>query len=163
MIDSEDRALAENLEHLLVELSSRLQIAAKGLFDHDAMGLSPTRHHPRAPEMLDDGNEEVRRGGAIEEAVSVGPEVAVDALQFLLESKERGLVVEVAAHVTEALGKALPDGVHGLAGAGVLVDRCPHLLAELFVGQRPSCHTYNGEVAWVAGLGGQVVEGRRQL
>src|SRR5258708_10932020 len=135
VVDPEDRSLAERLEDLGVEFRGRGQVPAEGLFDDDAVALAAAGDHPRPAQVLDDGDEVVRRRGAVEEAVAGRAELLVDALQLPLESREGRLVVEVAADIAEPLGESLPDRVGGLSGARVGVDRGSHLAAELFVRQ----------------------------
>ena len=146
-----------------VELLRRVEVAAERLLDDDPVGLPTARHQPALAQVADDGDEVLRRGGAVEEPVAAGVALALDAVDLLLQGLERCRRVEVAADVADAVFEALPDVLVGLAGARVLVDRLAHLLAELLVRQRPPRHADDREVRRQEALEGEVVEGGHQL
>src|SRR5947209_2207996 len=64
VVDAEDLVLAEGLLNLLIEMSCRFEIIAKGLFKDDAAPLPVFLHgKPGASEQVYDVCEEYRAGG----------------------------------------------------------------------------------------------------
>jgi hypothetical protein len=74
-----------------------------------------------------------RRRREIEEPVARVPSRASFCRVCLAQLRERGLVVERAAHVREPLGEIAPERILGRAAARELVDRLVHLVAKLLV------------------------------
>ena len=107
MIDPEHRVLREHRLHNVVQLPGRVQVMPERLLDHHpppllTLGL----RQPVLGELPADLLEGLRRDRQVERVVTAGAAVLVEFSDRLTEPLKGGVVVELALHKTDALGRA---------------------------------------------------------
>ena len=132
VVDPEDLALLEHVEHLAVEFERLLQGGAEGLLDdhpHLRVGVGG---EAVLPESGDDQREEVGGGRQVEGAVERFSGLAVELGEHLLELGVDGLLVEFAGDVFDVLEEAPQHVLVGRAPREA-ADRLLALLAVVLV------------------------------
>ena len=111
---------------------------------------------------VDDGQEEIRRRGQVEDAVALGAPFGVDLAQPLIQPAVRLRIGEITPHVAQSLGEPLP-GILGDRGARIGGDRLAHLFAELVIAPIAMRDADDRESLGEGLPDGQVIERRHQL
>ncbi len=119
VVDAEDARLGEHRVQDPVQLLRRRQVPAEGLLDDDP----PVRRDAGRAETLDDGREQARGDGE----VAGGP---LRVAERLLQRRERLWVLVVAVDVAQLIGQDLERGLVVDAAAG-LVDAVTGPVLEL--------------------------------
>jgi hypothetical protein len=171
VVDPIDLVLGEHVGDRAIERSRGFEVIAKGLLDDHArpapLGADGTialaRRESGVMEMAHDLRVEARWNGQVEEAVSGGAAVPIDAIEALRELGVGSRVVEVAALVFDRGGDGLPDLRLDRAVATVLVDPGQQVIAELVIGPFASREAHAGELRWQEPVEEAVVEGRSEL
>ena len=111
---------------------------------------------------MNDGQEEIWRGGQVEDAIALGAALGVDLAQPLAQPAVRFRIGKVALHVAQSLGESLP-GILGDRGARAGGDRLAHLFAELLVAPIAMRDPDDREALGEGLTDGQVIERRHEL
>ena len=120
---------------------STTSLSSRAVFRSEPNGFSMTTRRQRrrraarrarAPQLLGDLRERLRRDRQVERVVALRAAVAVELVERRLRAVERGVVVELALHEPDADLQLAPD-VLVERGARVLLDRVVHLALEVLV------------------------------
>ena len=162
MIDAVDVGFVEDFVQAVAQLARAGQVVPEGLFDHQAPPALALAE-PRRAEALR------RRGvlaglrGEIEHHAAAGLAGTFDLRQARGQARVEAGVADVARHIEQPLGEAVPHvGVEG-GVFGELLDGFQHASAELRVGERRSRDAHDGETRRQPAVVSQAVEGRQEL
>ncbi len=146
-----------------VEFARGLQVASERLLDdYTAPLVANLIGQTRMTQLLGNLREGLRRDGQIESVVTHGAASRVELVQSALEFEERVVVIELALHEADALGKLLPD-ILIKRRACVLRDSVVDDLREVLVGPVTSSKSDERETRWQQPAIGEVVHGWHQL
>ena len=138
VVDPIHLMLLEHLADHAVERDRRVEVLAEGFFDDD-LGVErraePARRQARGPEIAQDGGEDGRRSGDVEQHLQIASQPFLDPGDVRGETLEGlGLVIP-ARHVAGVLPDMVPDVAVEFA-AGKLLDRPGGHVAKLVVRDR---------------------------
>ena len=165
MVDTEDLRLAEVTGRDGVEVDGGVEVLAERLLDDDLaleVGAEATGGEARLPEVLEDGLEDGRRRGDVENELERTAGTLFSGGDLGLQSFEGSGLIVAAGLVGHIVFNALPD-VGTEFAAGELLDVGGRLSPELCIRDGLTAKANQMEVGGQEAIDRQVVQGGQQL